>query len=129
MRHIGAGQSGHLSRRRTNVPLWCGSGTSALVVGRGGRVIGYRVAVTLVQTLLVLFAVPAAVYGVITLAIMWPRLTRRTRYRTGQDWNFAPVYWVANPATLDLDEAALARGEGAHDARPSTATGGARGNW
>ena len=84
---------------------------------------------TLVQTLLVLFAVPAAVYGVITLMIMWPRLTRRTRYRTGQDWNFAPVYWVANPETLSFDNSAVAPGEGAQDARPSTATGGARGNW
>lgn len=81
---------------------------------------------TLVQTLLVLLLVPVAIYAVITLLTMWPRLTRRTRYRTGQDWTFAPVYWVANPENLDF---APSSDERAQDARPSTATGGARGNW
>lgn len=91
--------------------------------------IGYRVAVTLVQTLLVLFAVPAAVYLVITLWIMWPRMTGRTRYRTGQDWNFAPAYWVANPDNLSFESSAVSPGEDAQDARAITASGGARGNW
>jgi len=89
-------------------------------------VIGYRGAVTLVQTLLVLFAVPAAVYLVITLLVLWPRMTRRTRYRSGEDWNFAPVYWVSNPDALGFGSTP---GEGAQDAGRSTATGGARGNW
>lgn len=93
-------------------------------------VIGYRTRVTVLETVLFLAVVPAAIYGLIVLIAMWPRLTR-PRYRAGQEWDFAPVFWVSNPAGVntavpvaDVDSEAARE-----DARPSTARGGARGNW
>lgn len=118
------------------MPPWGGTGVSAQVVGRLYGVIRYREAVTLVQTLLVLLLTPAVIYGVVAALTLWPRLTKRVRYRTGDDWNFAPVYWVANPANLGFGAPATgtgATGTGANetgqDTRPGTTTGGARGNW
>jgi len=98
-------------------------------VTHGVDLIGYRTGVTVVETVLVLAVVPAAIYGLIALVSLWPRLTR-SRYRAGQEWDFPPVFWVANPAGVtsapmtDLEPEA-----GAEDAQPSTARGGARGNW
>ncbi|MFB9567921.1 hypothetical protein [Saccharopolyspora hordei] len=85
---------------------------------------------TVVETVLALAVIPAAIYGLIVLITMWPRLTR-PRYRAGQDWDFAPVLWVANPAGVNnaapvADEDSGAASDGT---RSSTARGGARGNW
>lgn len=44
----------------------------------------------------------------------------------GQEWDFAPVFWVANPAGVSAAPLADLESE---DAQPSTARGGARGNW
>jgi hypothetical protein len=86
--------------------------------------------VTVLETVLALAVIPAAIYGLIVLLAMWPRLTR-PRYRAGQEWDYPPVFWVANPADVntaapvaDVDSEAAPEG-----ARPSTARGGARGNW
>ncbi|MER6990817.1 hypothetical protein ABT337_29295 [Saccharopolyspora hirsuta] len=100
------------------------------VVAHGAVVIGYRTGVTVVETVLALAVIPAAIYGLIVLIAMWPKLTR-PRYRAGQKWDFAPVLWVANPAGVNnavpmADVESEAASEGA---RPSTARGGARGNW
>jgi hypothetical protein len=87
--------------------------------------------VTVVETLLVLAVTPAAVYGLVTLIALWPKLTR-VRYRSGQEWEFAPVFWVANPVgvgtSAPMSDQDLSAGT-AQDAKPSTARGGARGNW
>ncbi|MER7016117.1 hypothetical protein ABT324_32215 [Saccharopolyspora sp. NPDC000359] len=100
------------------------------VVAHRAVVIGYRTGVTVVETVLALAVIPTAIYGLIVLITMWPRLTR-PRYRAGQKWDFAPVLWVANPAGVN-NAAPMAdvESEGAPEgARPSTARGGARGNW
>jgi hypothetical protein len=81
--------------------------------------------VTIVETVLVFALIPLAIYGVITLLTLRPKATRIQRYRPGQEWNYAPVWWTANPAGLP---------GGAHQAVPApaegrTAKGGARGNW
>ncbi|TDC94368.1 hypothetical protein E1161_07420 [Saccharopolyspora aridisoli] len=84
---------------------------------------------TVVESVLYLAVVPAAIYGLIVLIAMWPKLSR-ARYRAGQDWNFDPVFWSANPQGVNT--AASADSEGVvvpDDARPATARGGARGNW
>ncbi|MDT7706129.1 MAG: hypothetical protein QOG20_1736 [Pseudonocardiales bacterium] len=78
-------------------------------------------AVSVLETVLVFVVVPAGLYLVIALLAAAPRLARRPRYRSGQPWNFAPLWWTANP-------------EGAHlaavDSHPvSGERGGARGNW
>ncbi|MGM1057873.1 aa3-type cytochrome oxidase subunit CtaJ [Saccharothrix sp. Mg75] len=81
---------------------------------------------TIVETVLVFALIPLAIYGVITLLTLRPKATRIQRYRPGQEWGYAPVWWTANPAGLS--------GGGAHPpvATPAggrTAKGGARGNW
>ena len=82
-------------------------------------------AVTVVETLLVLAVIPAAIYGLVTLIALWPRFSR-PRYKAGQEWDFAPVFWVANPAGVSTTPVADVESE---DAPAGTARGGARGNW
>lgn len=96
-----------------------GAGPSATVI-----------AVTVVETLLVLAAIPAAIYGLISLIVLWPTFSR-VRYRAGQAWDFAPVFWVANPADVG-PVSALGKDEDretVQNSRPNTARGGASGNW
>jgi len=91
-----------------------------------GRWVTVR-AVTVLQTIGVFALIPLALYGVISLFTLWPRIARGPRYRPGQEWNFEPVWWTGNPEgigqPLELPSAA-ADGSGR-----STARGGARGNW
>lgn len=84
--------------------------------------------VTAVETLLILVATPAAVYGLVALLVFWPRLTR-SRYRADQEWDFPPVFWVANPTGVSTTSPPVADEDTASDAQLGTARGGARGNW
>ncbi len=79
---------------------------------------------TIVETVLVFALIPLAIYGVITLLTLRPKATRIVRYRPGQEWNYAPVWWSANPGGLSADRHA----EATSSSGP-TARGGARGNW
>ena len=82
-------------------------------------------AVTIVETVLVFALIPLAIYGVITLLTVRPKATRIPRYRPGQEWGYAPVWWSANPAGLSADHHSAAEPA----TSGSTAKGGARGNW
>lgn len=101
-------------------------------MGHRAGVIGYRAGVTAVETVLVLAGIPAAICGAISLIALWPRLVR-PRNRAGQGWDFAPVFWVADPEVINT--AAPVTGSESESeveveqTRPSTARGGARGNW
>ncbi|MEV0678035.1 hypothetical protein AB0I60_16120 [Actinosynnema sp. NPDC050436] len=79
---------------------------------------------TIVETVLVFALIPLAIYGVITLLTLRPKATRIARYRPGQEWGYAPVWWSANPGGLPADH----HTETAPVSGP-TARGGARGNW
>ena len=84
---------------------------------------------TSVQTLLVLILVPAGIYCLIALLTLWPKLTR-PRYRTGQEWNFAPVLWVADPQNLGSGASSMELPtDPGEQVRSTVARGGARGNW
>ena len=80
---------------------------------------------TIVETVLVFALIPLAIYGVIMLLTLRPKATRIPRYRPGQEWGYAPVWWSANPAGLNRahssDSVTVEGGR--------TARGGARGNW
>lgn len=85
---------------------------------------------TVVETLLVLAVIPAAIYGLICLIVLWPAFGR-TGYRAGQPWDFAPVFWVANPTEVG-PVSAVGKDEDretVQNPQPSTARGGASGNW
>lgn len=86
--------------------------------------------VTALETVLILAVIPAALFVLITLAVMWPRITH-PRYRAGSEWNFAPVLWVAHPAEVNsaVPTEAVTLESDAAESTPSTARGGARGNW
>ena len=80
-------------------------------------------AVTVLQTIGVYVLIPLAVYAVLSLFTLWPRIARGPRYRPGQEWNYEPMWWIGNPdgvgrlTTQHAEKAA------------STARGGARGSW
>jgi hypothetical protein len=77
--------------------------------------------VSIWQTFLV-FAVPAVAFYLLLAALLTlPGRSRRPRYRVGQPWPFAPLWWTANPegAHLPAPEERATRGE----------RGGARGTW
>jgi len=81
--------------------------------------------VTIVETVLVFALIPLAIYGVITLLTLRPKATRIVRYRPGQEWGYAPVWWSANPGGLSASH----HHTGVEPASGPTARGGARGNW
>lgn len=85
---------------------------------------------TVVETVLVLAVIPAAVIGVVALITLWPRFMR-PRHRAGQEWNFAPVFWVADPEVVNTAAPVTESesGTAVEQSRSSTARGGARGNW
>lgn len=76
---------------------------------------------SVLETLL-LFGVPVVgIYLLIWLAVMGPKRARAPRYRVGQAWGFAPLWWTANPEGAHLP-AAAPRSSGGKQ-------GGARGSW
>jgi hypothetical protein len=74
-----------------------------------------------VQTVLIYVLIPAVVYGFIALLTMWPKAVRGPRYRSGQPWTYAPVWWSADSSRLTTTDA--------ETTSVRTARGGARGNW
>lgn len=85
---------------------------------------------TIVETVLVFALIPLAIYGVITLLTVRPKATRIPRYRPGQEWGYAPVWWNANPAGLSVEHHSAAEPAAqTSGAERSTAKGGARGSW
>lgn len=82
--------------------------------------------VTVLQTIGVYALIPLAVYSVLALFTLWPKISRGPRYRPGQEWNYEPVWWTGNPDGVGQPTSPPAEGE--VPAR-STAHGGARGSW
>ena len=73
------------------------------------------------QTLLV-FGIPAVgLYFLIVLAVAGPKRAKQQRYRVGQAWGYAPLWWTANPEGAHLPEATERSAGGER--------GGARGSW
>lgn len=91
--------------------------------------IGYAADVNLVETILVYAVIPGAIYGVVGLITNRSKFAGRPRYRSGQPWEHAPLWWSANPDGVG----AVQRHHGPEGAIPSlggsTVGGGARGNW
>lgn len=85
---------------------------------------------TVVQTLLVYVVIPAALYGVIALLTLVPKMTRNPKYRSGQEWTYDPVWWSANTGgagSAHADSSVAADAQAGEPVR--TARGGSRGNW
>lgn len=57
---------------------------------------------TVVQTLLTFVVAPGALYLAVALLISVRRRGRRPRYRVGDPWPYAPLFWIANPEGAQL---------------------------
>ena len=81
---------------------------------------------TVLQTIGVYALIPLALYGVVALFTLWPKIARGPRYRPGQEWNYEPLWW-----TGDHDGVELLTARSAETGAPaaSTARGGCRGSW
>ncbi|WP_153035123.1 hypothetical protein [Amycolatopsis sp. YIM 10] len=80
----------------------------------------------LVETLLVFAAAPLAIYLVVSLVTLRSKFSGAPRYRPGQPWEYAPIWWSANPEGTGRQAPAGAEEGGA---TAVTARGGARGSW
>ena len=89
--------------------------------------IGTLSRVNVVQTILIYAVIPLAIYGLVALLTLRDKATRAPRYRPGQPWSYAPVWWTANPAGTGAHAATVPQVSGKGGRR--TAKGGARGSW
>lgn len=89
-----------------------------------GAALGSVSRVSVVQTLLIYAVIPLAIYGLVALLTLRDKGARAPRYRPGQPWEYAAVWWTANPAGADASAVPTGGGK----PRP-TAKGGARGSW
>jgi hypothetical protein len=85
--------------------------------------------VSVVQTILVYVLIPAAIYGVIALLTLLPKAARAPRYRPGQPWTFAPVWWSAGGVVDPRRTGGATTEQAPEQPAAQTARGGARGNW
>ncbi|MGH3846074.1 MAG: aa3-type cytochrome oxidase subunit CtaJ [Pseudonocardiaceae bacterium] len=76
---------------------------------------------TSLEVVAVMAGVPLAIMVVLGLLTLRPHYTRAPRYRPGEEWNYRPVLFTANPEVLRA-------GQASHHATGG-ARGGARGHW
>jgi hypothetical protein len=75
--------------------------------------------VTVVQTVLVFVGIPAAIVALLFLAVYGKSLLKQpNRYRPGRPWTYEPSWFVPHPEALPI-----------RPASPTTAVGGAQGEW
>lgn len=77
---------------------------------------------SIVETVLVLAVVPLAIYGFIALVTLRSKFAASPKYRPGQEWDYPPVWWSANPE-------GLARRASTRDLAAGETRGGASGSW
>jgi hypothetical protein len=86
--------------------------------------------VTVAETLLVFAGIPLVIIAVMALLIFVPAGRKRVRYKSGQPWEHAPIWYEPHPD-------GVAAGHDSHAALTSGAAtsasggplGGARGTW
>ena len=87
---------------------------------------------TVVESILVFAGVPLAIIAVLALLIFLPGGRKRSRYKSGQPWEHAPVWYEPHPdgpAGGHHDaHAALEAGSTTHSGTGGP-LGGARGTW
>lgn len=78
--------------------------------------VGYRMWVSILQTIAVFVGIPALIYGTIALLTLVPGRSKRHRYRPGQSWDYPPQWWAGDqPVVVSATaENRLAPGGGAH---------------
>lgn len=85
---------------------------------------------SVVETVLVYVLIPVGALVVLALVTMAPGLGQRPRYRSGQPWEHAPVWWSANPEGVGTSHHTGVRQLTTGAAQEASALGGgARGTW
>jgi hypothetical protein len=104
--------------------------------------------VTVAETILVFVGIPLALVVLLALLIFLPGGRKRSRYKSGQPWNHAPIWYEPHPEhgpaaghgeTLAIGSSVYGEPtrDGSHDASAAAAPrpvnagplGGARGTW
>jgi hypothetical protein len=86
-------------------------------------------AVTVVETILVFAGIPLLIVAVLALLIFAPGGRKRVRYKSGQPWEHAPIWYEPHPDGAGLgSHAALPAGSTGHTSTAGP-LGGARGTW
>jgi hypothetical protein len=85
--------------------------------------------VKLVETILVFAVIPLAIYGAVGLATLRSKFAGTPRYRSGQPWEYPPMWWSANPEGAGASHRHTGAESTEQSGTSSTARGGARGNW
>ena len=92
---------------------------------------------TVAETILVFAGIPLAIIAVLAMLTLRPaKGQRRMRYKPGQPWEHAPVWYEPHPDGLGIGHVA-SHGHGvghghaaiAGGSRPGAPLGGARGTW
>jgi len=84
--------------------------------------------VSVAETLLVFAGVPLLIIALIALMVFVPGGRKRARYKSGQPWEHAPIWYEPHPD-------GVAAGHGSHAALTAGSSasagplGGARGTW
>jgi hypothetical protein len=86
--------------------------------------------VTVVETILVFAGIPLAIVLLLALLIFAPGGRKRVRYKSGQPWEHAPIWYEPHPDSPGI-------GHDSHPALPAGSAhatsggplGGARGTW
>jgi hypothetical protein len=93
---------------------WSAASPPGHAAGRNG--VGYRMRVTILQTIGVFVGIPALIYGTIAVLTMVPGRHKRPRYRPGQAWDYPSQWWAGDQPVVTAagGENRLAQGGGAH---------------
>ena len=84
---------------------------------------------TVVETILVFAGIPLAIILLLALLIFVPGGRKRARYKSGQSWEHAPIWYEPHPDGAGHDaHAALPAGSAGHTTTAGP-LGGARGTW
>jgi len=82
--------------------------------------------VNVAETILVFVGAPLAIFLLLAALVFLPGGRRRPRYRPGQPWDHAPVWYEPHPLATGGHGAAHSALESGTPAGPR---GGARGTW
>jgi hypothetical protein len=87
--------------------------------------------VNVAETILVFVGAPLAVVVLLALLIFVPGGHKRPRYRPGQPWEHAPVWYEPHPDAVGAHPTMAALESAAHVVHTHTGAplGGARGTW
>jgi hypothetical protein len=86
-------------------------------------------AVTVVETILVFVGAPLLIILVMAALIFLPGGRKRPRYKSGQPWEHAPIWYEPHPDGPGGHGAHAALEAGATHATTAGPLGGARGTW